>query len=244
MTESLSEKAKGGTFRARLSDAEKKELVRRFWPHEPHEPHDPHDPQFSVPYGYRKYFEYYEGICASIYKVGCVPPNMMVADTHEHVFRIVDAIYEILRGTVPCTRPEVRRLLQTQTYLGSQPAEKLNHSINLTLRLWLLMNIQEPDFSRGEFASWDDDSTLRNLIERQFPGPRGELNLARGAKLGIDKERSTVLESNFTAANLQRIAGIEIKWTDNLLEHLHFNKRKRQLCIFPLKLYLYNQQHV
>ena len=234
MTEPPPEEAVSGTFKARLTDDEKKELIQRFWPH---------DPPLSISFGYAKYFDYYDKTCASIYKVGGMPPEKMVADTHEHVFQIVDAIYEILRCKIRCTRPEIRRLLQTEKYFGNQPIEKMNHSINLTLRLWLLVNVQEVGFSRGIFATWDDDSTLHDLIERQFPGPR-EIKLAGCTQSSTDKERSTILESNFTAANLQRMAGIKIKWTYNLLEHLHFNKRKRQLWIFPLKQYLYNQQDV
>lgn len=233
MTKPLSEQAESGTLKARLTDVEKIELVKRFWPH---------NPQDGIQFGYTKYFKRYEKICASLYDFDSVSPNNLVANTHKHIFQIVDAIYEILKGTMPCNRPEVRKLLQTEKYFGTQPVEKLNHSINLALRLWLMINVQEPNFARGIFAAWDDDTTLRNLIERQFPGPRGAIKLTGGTQIGTDKERSTVFESNFTAANLQRIAGIKIEWTYNLLEHLRFNKRKRQLWIFPLKQYLYNQR--
>jgi hypothetical protein len=174
-----------------------------------------------------KYFRYYERTCASLYKIGGVNPDKMVDNTHKHILQIVDAVYEILNGSKQCTRPELRRLLQTVNYFSDQPAEKLNQSINLALRLWLLINVQEPSFPRGIFAAWDDESTLRTFIDRQFPGPRGEMKLAGGTQISTDKERSTVLESNFTAANLQRIAGIKIEWTYNLLEHLRFNKQTR-----------------
>lgn len=111
---------------------------------------------------------------------------------------------------------------------------KLNNSINLALRLFLTIDIREEVFAPASTTiQWDDTSTLQDLIERQFPGPR----------LLDDGGKGRIVPGNdFTAVNLQRIGGVNLDWTCDIKEHLLFDREFRSLKVYTLKSCLYDHK--
>ncbi|KAH7082051.1 hypothetical protein FB567DRAFT_561946 [Paraphoma chrysanthemicola] len=53
----------------------------------------------------------------------------------------------------------------------------------------------------------------------------------------------TKFGEDFTAFNLQRLAGLEIHWTDNLADHLRLIENDRKLCIFHHATFLRSQKN-
>jgi len=127
-----------------------------------------------------------------------------------------------------CQRTGLRDVLSKYPPFDGYSEESLNRSIDLTLRLWLVLNIRAERFSPGVKAiQWNDTLSLPDFIANQFPQPKS-----------LQKHSDFVLPSNFTAMNLRRYSGIKVAWTYSLNEHLVLDQNHRKLKIFPLKYYL------
>ena len=121
----------------------------------------------------------------------------LAAETYEDVFHVV----RVLRCNGTCRRPELRQKLSLR--FRSSDESGLNRSINLAIRLWLMINVQEPEFRglRHEATSiqWDDESTLRAFFTSLFPLSRWAIT-AQSSRLG----------PHFTAVFMERVCGLKI----------------------------------
>lgn len=78
--------------------------------------------------------------------------------------------------------------------------------------------------------TWSGKQTLRQAIEQHFQPQR---------VLQPDNPR---LEKLFTARNLTYIAGIEIKWTNNIVDHLLLSDDDQSVFVFHFAGYLQFQK--
>ena len=107
-------------------------------------------------------------------------------------------------------------------------------SIELTIQICVTINIQSSDISLGPVKSntvpiqWEDGATLEELIRAQFISSE---NVVLGHK-------DYMIEPRFTAALLASLASIKIEWTDNLAEHLQYNRNRRAVKIYEHKICL------
>ncbi len=129
-------------------------------------------------------------------------------------------------------RPAVRALLR-QHFPNSHELA-LDRSIDFALRAWLTMNAREESFAlhtpRIPMIQWDDTSTLADFVIRNFP---------------LTKTTSSYpLDHTFTAANINRLSGIDIEWTPCLPDHLRFDKRRRLLRVYPFKQNLLDHMQI
>ena len=151
--------------------------------------------------------------------------NYLAARTCEDIFYIVD----VLRDNGNSGRPELRQLLSPK--FPSSDDLGLNRSIDLAIRLWLMINTQEPEFGglRHEATSvqWDDESTLLAFLHSLFPHSRWQIT-AQSSRLG----------PHFTAAFMQRVCGLTIEWTTSLHDHLRLDRLRKALKVFPFKCHL------
>ena len=178
----------------------------------------------------KKYFEYYreemdllyKGISKKAWQATKIP-----IETHDDIFHIVD----LLRGrdNRDILRPELRQRLSLR--FCSSDDEALNRSINLAIRLWLMINAQEPEFRslrKGATSiQWDDQSTLSAFLRSLFPNSRWDIT-----------PQSNRLGPQFTAVFMQRICGLKIEWTPSLHDHLRLDRQRKALKIFPYKGHL------
>ena len=176
----------------------------------------------------QKYFVYYnkeldllhKGISKESWQTAT-----LAAKTYEDIFHVVD----VLRDNGDSPRPELRRRLSSR--FRSSDDQSINRSVNLAIRLWLMINVQEPEFGglRNEsyFIQWDDESTLRAFLQSLFPHSRWPVTA-----------QSSRLEPHFTAAFMQRVCGLNIEWTTSLHDHLRLDRRRRALKIFPYKCHM------
>lgn len=91
-------------------------------------------------------------------------------------------------------------------------------AITLAARLWSISSIDSlsPPFSTGYSIEWKTGSLHSTLIRHFQPS-------------STEKGK---LPSSFTAEKLDRIAGIKIRWTGNLLDHLKMTDDDSAVYIF------------
>jgi len=173
---------------------------------------------------YRSYFRYYatecKRLCLGLSKDSW--QSTMVATTHEHNLFIVALLLQQKKEK----RPHIRSLIRKRFFNAEDRA--IDRSIDFALRTWLTINIRENCFSlqtpRTPTVQWDDYSTLVEFVERCFPRATTSSSLQ--------------FDYTFTAANINRLSGIDIEWTPCLADHLRFDKRRRLLRIYPFKQFL------
>ncbi len=94
-------------------------------------------------------------------------------------------------------------------------------SIDLAARIWLSVSIGsiERALTPGNIVVWDDGETLSESLLRAV-WPQSQLN------------ENVKLPRTFTAANLERIAGLKVKWTSNLADHLALREDDTTVMLF------------
>ena len=182
---------------------------------------------------YTSYFYYYKRTCQALC-LGLVRTELKALSvaTHEDLLDMIDALWKLSDKTPNFDRPQLREvLIQLEAHKG-QATDRVNNSINLLLRLWLTIRIQDPNFCpAANSIQWDDVSKIQELLEQNFPEPRTD-----------DLNPNFGFESNFTAINLNRICGIRLEWTCQLEEHLMFDLEHRTVKIYALSGFL--QDHL
>lgn len=161
------------------------------------------------------------------------PPEVesMAPVSDEHV-RIIAALIGSSILDLPCQRETLREALSKDLHFADHSEESLNRTIDLALRLWLVLNIRDDEYAPGAHSvQWDDGVSLRSFITQQFPKPRMLRDLS-------ERMFDFVLPDNFTMVKLKRYSGIKVHWTYDLSEHLDLDKDHRILKVFPLKYYV------
>jgi hypothetical protein len=145
--------------------------------------------------------------------------------TYEDIFYVVD----VLHSHGDSRRPEIRSLLSPR--FPSSNMLGLNCSINLAIRLWLMINAQEIRFEglRHETTSvqWNDECTLREWLQSLFPHARWDVT-----------PQSNRFGPYFTVAFMQRVCGLKVQWTTSLHDHLRLDLQRKSLKVFPYKTQL------
>jgi hypothetical protein len=172
----------------------------------------------SLEAGFESYFtHWYEEQCSD--RTGAIAKL-----SHEDLLQIVEllkdptATYDLLKETVPRKIP----VLQTDVQVES--------GLILAARIWTISSIGDLKqcLSFGSNIAWKSGS-LRNTLDDYYVLPPKS-----GENFKIPKL--------FNAVNLNRIAGIKICWTSNLLDHLQMTDDERMVHIFHhvsfLKLHL------
>ena len=107
----------------------------------------------------------------------------------------------------------------------------LNRSVNLAIRLWLMVNTQELEcegFLHGtDSVQRDDDRMVREFPQSPFPSAKWQVTA-----------QSSSLELHFTAACMRDVCGLRIEWTASLHDHLRLEKKAKSLRVFPFRCYL------
>ena len=102
----------------------------------------------------------------------------------------------------------------------SRTTNSCNETINLAARLWLTISIGslQHAFNPGSTVSWNSGK-LSDTLRLAFQ-PKHQLS------------DTVKLPKSFHAANLERIAGIEIVWTSNLADHLSLKDDDSKVMLY------------
>jgi hypothetical protein len=126
----------------------------------------------------------------------------------------------------------------TKEYLNTSD-DSVVRSLELAIRLWLGINVCSKDLSVGPRnprdcqIHWRDDQSLTDLIAAQFSQKPNNTGTAK-----------VLLNESFTAVNMRHICRLNIRWTDNLVDHLRLEgpRGQRSLSIYRHRLNLLNHQ--
>lgn len=174
---------------------------------------------------HKTYFQYYEAELKRL-RIGIAPPLWLVstlaAKTHKDILHIASTLSEHRCST----RPQIREKLHSRFQDSDDLA--LNRSVDLALRLWLMLNVRDRELSvqtlQKPSICWHDDSTLKDFVASQFPVSSWFL-----------EARESRLDPFFTAANMVRICGLKLDWTESLDDHLRLDRRNKVLSIYSYK---------
>lgn len=131
------------------------------------------------------------------------------------------------------THPSVGNLLKKQLSFedDDESAEILRDALNLAVRLLLMIPVG-PFLATGggitvsgeTYLPWKE-GTITEFVNTEFPPQTSMRDCVR-------------LEKVFNARNLKRIAGIEIRWTSNLADHLRMRDDDTAVEIFHYASFL------
>jgi hypothetical protein len=170
------------------------------------------------------YWEYYSIQCRqALHDNG----RHISARTHKDILDIASYLKK------NCYRQEICKYLRpTLSSAASCNSDSLlDRSIELTARLLLMIEFgsQIYGFSGHTELIWDDSSSLEDFVGRYFKHPPVLGN--EGVKL----------YRTFNAHSIQRIAGIKIVWTNNLVDHLRLTDDDSTVEIFHHATFLHAQ---
>jgi len=137
--------------------------------------------------------------------------------THQHAVEIS----QILKNDVDHSQALERIRLQTFQNKGLIQDKALNASLDLVIRLLFMIEVGNiPNgFSRNSPWVWNEGKLSQFLSTRFALHPTSSQEWVRLGRV-------------FTARNIERIAGIRIKWTNNLADHLRlFDSEEGELVV-------------
>ncbi|KAF2855174.1 hypothetical protein T440DRAFT_464470 [Plenodomus tracheiphilus IPT5] len=199
----------------------KSELIRLLW----HKPKT--TPILNDTVQWEAYFSYYARECSA-------------ALMDEGIYVAVRTYADVLRAARlledEATREEVteglRGDLKQQRSVSSQD-RMIDGSIKLVVRLLTMVNIGAlPMEVSGRFCLPWAQGSLREALQEYFSVP---------PELDPDPKYS-VMGTDFTCRNIDRISGIEVVPTDNLVDHLRLMQGDRKVCVFHQVMFLKTAQ--
>lgn len=173
---------------------------------------------------YNKYFLYYAEQCRLALHDG---GRHILARTRHDVIDIAVHLKHL------ATRLQIREILRPKLpHPPPDDADKiLDNTIYLTIRLLLMISIGGFQYGVSHCSQlcWKD-GTLNEFVQQRF----NPLQVLKGASIKLEKI--------FNTRNLQRIAGIQVIWTDNLADHLSMRDDDTRVAIFHYASFLKHQQ--
>jgi hypothetical protein len=202
-----------------LTDQVRNEITQAFFG-------DGHTGYKPDPHG--SYFNYYSrevkrlriGVSSSSWAV-----SSLAVKTHQDVLSICNLI------AAGRNDPKSTIIAKAKAMFPGADDLAIDRSVDLTIRLWLMMNAQDDHISllspQRPSIRWDNSLSLANFVDKQFP-----LSVT---KLGVRESR---LSPSFTVAKMVKLCGLQLEWTDSLEAHLRLDRRSKTLSIFPFKDFL------
>ncbi|KAK3385538.1 hypothetical protein B0H63DRAFT_473104 [Podospora didyma] len=196
-------------------------LVKWFWGYKPAETFDDEEPSNSPNGSLNPYFEYYYKQCELI----ALYQNEEYSSlkTHRNIVDVAALIQQTDQD-----RPAV--LAQLPGLLGSGTDAQQENTLQLVSRLLTMTRIGEipHEFISPRPTEWKD-GTLTEFVRDYFsPSP----------VLGHERIK---FEKTFNGLSLSLITGLEIRWTDNLADHLRLMNNDTTVCVFHHATFLLSQ---
>ena len=209
---------------ALLTPAARKAIITTLWP-------SISQPQISIP-EYQAFLSYFR---ATIDKLVFGQRPVVVNDFAAQTIEEVGSVLACVRVNRTETRDSVVKKLQIEFPNSSE--EQINHSLELVSRLWLTVHITSTQYRIGPSESevtpvqWDPSDSIVKSLADDFP--KSDLVLTF---------REVRIESRFTIANFSEICGVQVAWTDNLRDHLRYDRLADLVWIYPHKICLVNHR--
>lgn len=136
-------------------------------------------------------------------------------------------VAEIIRNEYP-SRRDLLNIIRTKLD-GELPYQVTTTLMDLAASLLTLMVVGPRlvgDIVYDDPVEWEADMTLQPAVD---PGQRSLVNTVFPAPRYADTVK---LPQSFTAANLEKIAGIQVRWTSNLNHHLLLRDDDTKVMLF------------
>ncbi|OAA73485.1 hypothetical protein ISF_00386 [Cordyceps fumosorosea ARSEF 2679] len=204
---------------ANIADSTKAALEKAFWDYE--------GAHLDLPeVDLKRYWACYHNECAkALYEGG----QHIATRTHQDVIECT----RMLRDGHD--REAVKEYIRSKlTTLHMNEDEIVENSIDLAASVLLMMNFcsYSSGYSSRRALNWNNSSSLQALLQDYFHDGSG-----------AETRENIRLEKIFTAHNLTRIAGLDVIWTDNMLDHLRLTDDDRRVHIFHHASFLEVQKH-
>ena len=165
---------------------------------------------------------------------------------HQHKFasNTLDTTLELIEFIRTTSDQPQTAVLQKarERFQGVDEAAVLR-SLELAARLWLTINLHSSSIAVGPIqpsvgaVEWPQCLSLNDTVRKAFT------YLGRVRETASDEnELSGYRNLAFTAASLNKRSGIRFFWTDNLTDHLYFDKQRRTLTVYQHKICLLNHR--
>ena len=180
---------------------------------------------------FRPFLEFYRKEIEAL-DFGVVPSGRVaIIQSNDDIIYLVG----VLHTNQDSTRLEIRQLLNGHgCRFASISDHGVNLAIDLSLRLWLMVNVRSPE-SKSPTSTysieWDDLTTLRNFIAKQFPR----------RKMDLEPKHSR-LSHMFTVSFMVKVCGLKVEFTSRLEHHLRLVRRHKTLLVYPFKSCLTGHQ--
>ena len=150
--------------------------------------------------------------------------NQVSAKTYQDLLHIVTCIQSNCQSIsrLQLTDQICAKFSSANPVLAPDPQDaKLNASLTLAARLWLSISIDSLPhfFTPGYFIRWQGDQCLTDAVGKEL-SPKSQTT------------ETIKLPKVFTAANLEKIAGIQVQWTSNLADHLSLKDDDKKVMFF------------
>lgn len=175
------------------------------------------------------FFDFYHKELKRMLRVGiALPVPYLNTETHETLMYIQDIVSK--------SRSESRSVIRKRLHPRLEMDElSIDRVVDLTIRLWLMVHVRDDGLSMRLFtpqqfsARWDELDSLEKFLTDQFPLSTTKLDM-----------RQSRLEMTFTIAYMVRTCRLQLKWTDDLANHLRLDRgiEAKTLFIFPHKAFL------
>jgi len=173
------------------------------------------------------YFEYYTTECRKAVETS--RGENVTVRRHEDVVTIARQF------ETESTKERIKHsltLLDTRQRNETTKNRMAEGSVRLVMRLFAMVDVGPPsdNWAWGPpCLSWDnEDLDVKAVLANHF------------VTSSKDPE-NLVFEEDFTAFNLQRLAGLHIQWTNSLANHLRLIDNDRKLCVFYQATFLQRQ---
>jgi hypothetical protein len=210
------------SLRDHVPTSDRQIVIERLWGPPQTSQHDLLEGKAQLDAFFDIYFKYYADQC------DIIDGKYSSVETHSDIMDIA----QLLQQALP--REEVRKRMSN--FLRAADKEQHDNSINLVARLFLMMKFgdlphecfggRSVEWSSGTFSEF-----IRGYFSRPPDGrpPDGSPPAYSPPACSHDHIK---LEKQFNALNLQRIAGIQISWTDNLADHLCMMDDDKTVAVF------------
>jgi hypothetical protein len=175
----------------------------------------------------KDYNSYFSHIYQDLTVAACSGDSQIPDFTHEKILEIVRRLkYQAL------TKSEAIQSFPTR---GCHDTARVERAVNLAAGLLVPLNFKSAGGARrGAVVLWEAGQTLHQMVEKEM---RDLVNITNSFHSTCTSCDSTWnFQTSFNARQLVRIAGFEIIWTSNLLDHLLLQDGDESL-----KLHIFHQ---
>jgi hypothetical protein len=144
-------------------------------------------------------------------------------------FETMFTIIQLVQQSSSKQYKEILRILLDK--FPNATLDAIQRSVELTIRIWLTINIHSSDIFVGPISAgdapidWEQDSSLEQVLRIKF-----------GRRVQLPHPRSiTTFDPAFTATYLVSTCGVSLQWTDDLLSHMNFDLKRLVLTVYRHK---------